>query len=113
MPTQKKALFAAPPTRRNLGLHIAPLQITDVARRYRSGLAMNTCDICLLATDCKTAEHLRDREISRLQSRSSFQRRTCREFQAELSLLKRNLMGPACGLPTSSTKVSASDAASR
>src|SRR3981189_636067 len=27
-----------------------------------------------------------------------------RAFQAELSLLKRNLMGPACGLPTSSIR---------
>jgi hypothetical protein len=38
---------------------------------------VNPCDVCLIETDAKTAKRLRDREISSLQCRSCFQKRTC------------------------------------
>jgi len=73
------AAHAAAANRRNLNPPIKRLSNHDTARRYRSGpgLAVNPCDVCLIETDGKTTKRLRDREISRPQSRSSFQKRTC------------------------------------
>jgi hypothetical protein len=55
--------------------------ITAIRRRPAdtevASLAVNPCDVCLIETDAKTAKRLRDREISRLQSQSCFQKRTC------------------------------------
>jgi hypothetical protein len=56
-----------------------------------SGFAMNPYDVCLIETDGKTTKRLRDREISRPQSRSSFQKQTClrwREAQSRKRTMK-------------------------
>src|SRR5262249_31209836 len=43
----------------------------------RPSLAVNPCNVCLIEADGTTAKRLRDREISRLQSRSAFHKRSC------------------------------------
>src|SRR4029077_16494165 len=72
--------------------HIAPLQSRHGSPVQKwPGLAVNPCDVCLIETDGKTAKRLRDQEISRLQSRSFFQKRTClrwREAQSRKQTMK-------------------------
>jgi hypothetical protein len=42
-----------------------------------ASVAVAPCDVCLVEPEGKSAKRLRDPEISRLQSQSSFHKRTC------------------------------------